>query len=64
MSPVHIGQDSLDVYRVHPFKDESGMALNAARITFISACAVASWSRVVVLNPRTTMAPSLTMTAP
>lgn len=25
-APVQIEQDSLDVYRMHPFNDESGMA--------------------------------------
>jgi len=40
------------------------MVLKAARITLTSACAVGSRSRVVVLNPLTRIAPSLTITAP
>lgn len=64
IAAAHIGQGSTVTYSVHPVRYLPPIASHADVMAIISAWAVGSWRRSVMLCPLAIMRPRQTMTAP
>src|SRR6185312_1807289 len=64
IAPAHIAHGSSVTYSVQPSSLQLPSTRDASRIAIISACAVASLSRCVLLAPRPTISSPRTTTAP